>query len=202
MANSPGAVVHWAARYDLLLALLTLGRERHFRRRLIQLGKIQSGESVLDIGCGTGTLAIEAKRTVGSARVFGIDASPEMIARARRKAAKARLDVAFDVALAQALPFGYAQFDVVLSSVMMHHLRKADRPAAVREAKRVLKPGGRLLIVDFGGTPGQHKGLLARIHGHGGIDASRLIALATEAGLNVLESGPVGTWDLQYVLAS
>jgi ubiquinone/menaquinone biosynthesis C-methylase UbiE len=202
MANSPGAVIHWAARYDLLMTVITLGRERRFRRRLLELGRVQPGESVLDVGCGTGSLAIEAKRAVGAARVFGIDASPAMIARARTKAAKARLEVSFDVALAQALPFGYSQFDVVLSSVMMHHLPKADRPGVMREAKRVLKPGGRLLVVDFGRSSSGQKGLLGRIHGHGGVDASRLVAFATEAGLNVLESGPVGTWDLQYVLAN
>jgi ubiquinone/menaquinone biosynthesis C-methylase UbiE len=202
MGSSPGAVIHWAARYDMLIALITLGGERRFRRRLLQLGKVKGGETVLDVGCGTGSLAIEAKRAVGAGNVFGIDASPEMIERARKKATKAGLSIRFDVALAQALPFGYSQFDVVLSSVMMHHLPKAGRPEAMREMKRVLKPGGRALLVDFGRSSSGQKGLLGRIHGHGGVDASRLIALATEAGLNVLESGPVGTWDLQYVLAA
>ena len=86
-----GLVMHSTARYyDLLTWLLTLGRERAFRDRLVDLARLAPGESVLDAGCGTGTLAIAAKRRVGpSGAVHGIDASPEMIARARRKAAKA-----------------------------------------------------------------------------------------------------------------
>ena len=198
--NATGLVVHWAARYDLLVTLLTLGRERRFREQLLQLAHLAPGESVLDIGCGTGTLAIAAKRRVGaSGAVHGIDASPEMIARARHKSKRAGLDVAFEIALAQSLPFPDARFDVVLSTVMLHHLRRAAREEAVREARRVLKPGGRLLAVDFVKSSG--KGLLAHFHRHGRVDPRDLIALVTGAGLNVIDSGPVGRWDLQFVLA-
>jgi ubiquinone/menaquinone biosynthesis C-methylase UbiE len=202
MGNSPGAVIHWAGRYDLLMTLVTLGGEGRFRRRLLALGRVQPGESVLDVGCGTGTLAIAAKRLVGNGNVHGIDASPEMIALARRKAAKAGVDVAFELAIAQELPFADARFDVVLSAVMMHHLPKAGRADAMREARRVLKPGGRIVAVDFGRSSRGKKGLLGRIHGHGGVDARNLIALATAAGFTVLDSGPTGTWDLQFVLAN
>lgn len=198
--DTTGHVVHWAARYDLLVTLLTLGRERRFRERLLQPARLAPGESVLDIGCGTGTLAIAAKRRVGaSGAVDGIDASPEMIARARRKSARAGLDVVFAVAPAQSLPFSDARFDVVLSTVMLHHLRRAAREDAVHEARRVLKPGGRFLAVDFVKSSG--KGLLAHFHRHGRVDPRDLIALVTGAGLNVIDSGPVGRWDLQFVLA-
>ncbi|MGH2899586.1 MAG: class I SAM-dependent methyltransferase, partial [Solirubrobacteraceae bacterium] len=148
MPNAVGAVVHWAARYDLLLTVLTLGRERRFRERLVRLARLSPNESVLDIGCGTGSLAMAARRAVGStATVAGIDASPEMIARAHRKATRAKLTIAYEVALAQSLPFLDETFDVVLSSVMLHHLPKAARADAMREARRVLKAGGRLLAV-------------------------------------------------------
>jgi ubiquinone/menaquinone biosynthesis C-methylase UbiE len=198
--SSSGLVVHWAARYDLLVTLLTLGRERRFRERLLDLARLEAGESVLDIGCGTGTLAIAARRRVGpSAIVHGIDASPEMIARARRKATRAGADVVLEVAPAQALPFADARFDVVLSTVMLHHLRRNAREQAVREARRVLRPGGRLLAVDFVKSSG--KGLLAHFHRHGRVDPRDLIALVSEAGLSVVESGPVGQWDLQFVLS-
>jgi ubiquinone/menaquinone biosynthesis C-methylase UbiE len=193
-------VVHWAVRYDLLVTLLTLGRERRFRERLLEPARLESGESVLDIGCGTGTLAIAAKRRVEpSGVVRGIDASPEMIARAQRKADKAGADIAFEIAPAQLLPFPDAQFDVVLSTVMLHHLSRSGREQAVREARRVLKPGGRLLAVDFVRSSG--KGLLAHFHRHGRVNPRDLIALVTEAGLSVVDSGPSGPWDLQFVLA-
>lgn len=197
--SSTGLVVHWAARYDLLITLLTLGRERRFRQRLLELAHVEAGESVLDIGCGTGTLAIAAKRVVGdSGVVHGVDASPEMIARARRKARRSGMDVVFEMAKAQSLPFPDARFDLVLSTVMLHHLPRAGRSQAVRDARRVLKPGGRLLAVDFVRRSG--KGLLAHFHRHGRVDPRDLIALVTEAGLKVVESGPVGRWDLQFVL--
>src|SRR5918996_529929 len=92
-----------------------------FRERLISLAELQSGKSVLDIGCGTGTLAIAATRHVGpTGTVHGIDASPQMIARATRKAAKAGAPAVFQVAAAEELPFPETTFDVVLSTLMLH----------------------------------------------------------------------------------
>ena len=89
--HTNGLVIHWAARYDLLAWLLTGGRERAFRERLIELAGLAPGESVLDIGCGTGTLAIAATRHAGpTGAVYGIDASPQMIARATRKGRRER----------------------------------------------------------------------------------------------------------------
>jgi ubiquinone/menaquinone biosynthesis C-methylase UbiE len=200
-STSPPGVIHWATRYDILVAVMTLGRERRFRERLLEPAHLAPGESVLDIGCGTGTLAIAAKRQVGaSAVVAGIDPSAEMIARAKRKALRARMDIAFEIASAQSLPFSDARFDVVTSTVMLHHLRRTARVEAIVEARRVLKPGGRLLIVDFVRRSG--KGLHAHFHRHGRVDPHDLIALATEGGLTVVESGPVGQWDLQFVLGT
>lgn len=81
---------HWAFGYDLLLRVIWLGREGAFRKKMVDLAGLKPGESVLDVGCGTGTLAITAKQRVGpKGRVCGIDASPEIIKRARKKATKA-----------------------------------------------------------------------------------------------------------------
>src|SRR6516225_1328330 len=89
-------LIHWARSYDLLVWVLTLGRDRAFREKTLDLAQVALGESVLDIGCGTGTLAIAAKRRVGSsASVTGVDASSPMIARARRKARSVGADVTF-----------------------------------------------------------------------------------------------------------
>lgn len=197
-----GLVIHWAGRYDLLVWLVTLGRERRFRERLLAPARLQPGESVLDVACGTGSLALAAKRRVGpSGSVTGVDASPAMIARARWKATRAGLDAQFGEAFAQALPFGPARFDVVLGTLMLHHLPRAERPVAVAEMRRVLRPGGRLLIVDFGSRDREH-GLIARLHRHGYVPSRDIADTVQGAGLEVTESGPLGVWNLHFVLGT
>jgi ubiquinone/menaquinone biosynthesis C-methylase UbiE len=200
--GTTGLVLHWAARYDLLVWLVTLGRERRLRERLLQPARLQPGESVLDVGCGTGTLAIAAKRCVGpTGSVYGVDASPAMIARASKKAKKAGADVTFENGLAESLPFPDGGFDVVLSTVMLHHLPRKARQQGVREMRRVLKPGGRLLAVDFAGASRNGHGPLAHFHRHGHVEPRALLELVSEAGLHVVETGALGIWDLQFVLA-
>ena len=201
--QTKGATIRWARGYDLLVSALMLGFEGRFREKQLTLAKLQPGERVLDVGCGTGTLAIAAKRHVGpNGAVTGVDPAAEMIERAVKKASARSADVAFRTAAAEELPFANGTFDVVLSSLMLHHLPKETRRAGVQEMRRVLKPGGRLLAIDFGRGAATKKGLFARIHGHGGVDTSALIALVTEAGFDVAESGWAGKWDLQYVLAT
>lgn len=203
MPGTTGSVLHRAARYDLLVWLLTLGRERVFREKVVRLARLEPGESVLDVGCGTGTLAIAAKRRVGlNGMVYGIDASPQMIARARKKATKAGVDVVFKNALAEVLPFPDAQLDAVMASMMLHHLPTEARRQCVREVRRVLKPGGRLLAVDFGGSRRERRSLIAHFHSHVQFDLSEVIPLLGEAGLSSVQSGAVGFGDLQFVIAA
>ncbi len=199
--RTTGHVLHWPAPYDLLIWLVTLGRERRFRERLLQPAQLKPGESVLDVGCGSGSLAIAAKAHVGLAgSVHGVDASDAMIARARRKAGKARADATFESALAQSLPFPDARFDVVLSTVMLHHLPRKIRQESVREMRRVLKPVGRLLVVEFGGPAPHGRGPIAHLHRHGSIKPRELADLVSDAGLEIVEKGSLGIWDLQFVL--
>jgi ubiquinone/menaquinone biosynthesis C-methylase UbiE len=201
--STTGRVLHLAALYDLLLCLVTLGRERGLREKVLRLAHLEPGQSVLDVGCGTGTLAIAAKRHVGpTGRVHGIDASPEMISRAGKKARKAGVEIDFKNALAEALPFADAQFDAVLSTVMLHHLPRKVRQQCAHEIRRVLKPGGRVLAVDFGGTAQERKTLFGRIHRHGYVKLPDIIAVLSEAGLKSVERGAVGISDLQFVLAA
>jgi ubiquinone/menaquinone biosynthesis C-methylase UbiE len=201
--NTTGRVLHGAFRYDLLVWLVSLGREPDFREKTLDLARLKPGESVLDVGCGTGTLAIAAKRRVGTkGNAHGIDASPEMIARAAKKARKAGVDVLFKNGLAEDLPFPDSQFDAVLATLMLHHLPRKPREQCVTEIRRVLKPGARALAVDFAGGTKQRTWLPKHFHGrHGRIAPQDLIALFTEAGLRLIENGPLGLGDMHYVLA-
>lgn len=200
-----GLVMRSHARwYDALVWALTLGRERAFRERILALASLRPGEAVLDVGCGTGTLAVAARRQVGPAgTVCGIDASPEMIARAKAKALGAFASIDFRLAAVEALPYPDAHFDVVLSTLMLHHLPRAAREQGVREMRRVLKPGGRVLAVDFGrGSAQEKRGLIAHFHRHGGVALRDIVALLEGAGLRVTDSGAVGTNGLQFALAT
>jgi SAM-dependent methyltransferase len=198
-----GRVLHWAGLYDLVVWLFLRGRERAFRQRTLDLARVGPGESVLDVGCGTGTLALAARARVGpGCAVWGVDPSPQMIRRARHKARRAGLEVEFREATIEALPFPDAQFDLVLSTLMLHHLPRSLRAPGVREMRRVLKPGGRVFIMDFGAGVAEPRGLIARLHRHGGVDRAEITGLLRDAGLEPGEGGPLGTRDLHFVMGS
>lgn len=195
-----GIMLHSAALYDALAWFLTFGREQAFRERMLSFAKLKPGEAVLDIGCGTGTVALLAKKKVGpEGRVDGIDASDEMIARATAKARRAKLHVEFSTATAQELPFEDREFDVVLSTLMFHHLPKNGREEFGREVLRVLKPGGRVLIVDFAKPPRQKSPF--RFHRHGHVDLERAAVDLRQRGFNIVDRGDVGTKELWYLIA-
>ena len=201
--RTTGIVLHSPVLYDLTVWFAFLGKERAFRDRVLELARVKSTESVLDVGCGTGTLAIAAKLRLGpDSTVYVVDASPEMLLRAEQKARKAGSDVHFRNGLAEALPFSDGQFDVVLSTVMLHHLPGKARLQCANEMRRVLKPTGRVLAVDFEGFSDQKRTLISHFHRpHGHVRVEDIVALLTQAGLSAVESGPVGIRDLQFVLA-
>jgi ubiquinone/menaquinone biosynthesis C-methylase UbiE len=202
--RTSGIVLHSPFLYDLTVRLAFLGKERAFRDKLLQLARLRKGESVLDVGCGTGTLAIAAKLVAGpDGAVYGVDASPEMLVKAQQKARKASAQVLFRSGLAEALPFPDATFNVVLSTVMLHHLPQKARLQCATEIRRVLKPDGRVLVVDFEGFSEQKRTILSHFHRpHGHVRAQDIVALLGGAGLKTIESGPVGIRDLQFVLAT
>ncbi len=203
-AGTAGIVLHSSAGYDLLLWLLTRGREAAFREKMLRPARLQPGETVLDIGCGTGTLTIAAKRQVGPTGVVcGVDASPEMIARAEKKARRLGVDVSFKKAFAQSLPFPATHFDVVLTTVMLHHLPNKARREMGKEIRRIVKPGGRALAVDFTRTRPSGKGIFDRLHRrHGDIDSEEMVDVLRSAGMRIAESGAVGMRDLYFVVAT
>lgn len=194
-------------RYDLMLWIASRGRERVFRERQVDLARIGPGEAVLDVGCGTGSLAIAAARRVrGSGVVHGVDPSAELVARARKKARRAGVDVTFAVAAGEELPLPDASFDVVLSTLVFHHLSHDTLRATVAEIRRVLKPGGRMLAVDFGGPQDDRRTMHGPRGTHVSFDLEGIASRLPQLGLEELESGPVESGmkrleNLRYVLA-
>ena len=149
--QTTGNVIHWADRYDWVVQILALGQAGRLRRKTIEFARVAPGERVLDVGCGTGALTLVAKEHAGSTgQVCGLDPSPEMIEVASHKAARKQAAVDFRVGVIEQMPYPEGLFDVVLSSLMMHHLPADLKPLALAEIRRVLRqPNGRLVIVDF-----------------------------------------------------
>ena len=120
------------------------------KQRLIAQARIATGQRVLDLGAGTGTLTTMIKQACWDADVVGLDGDPKVLVIALDKATVAGVAIRFDQGLATALPYDNGAFDRVLSSLVLHHLTTADKGRALREAWRVLRPGGELHVLDFG----------------------------------------------------
>jgi ubiquinone/menaquinone biosynthesis C-methylase UbiE len=149
-ARTEGRFVQWASFYDGLINLMTFGQIRRLRQMTIDQAGLRPGEVVLDVGCGTGAVTIPAKERVGNNGIaVGIDPDPAMISMARRKAKRKDLEIDFRVGVIESLPFPDETFDVVTSSLMMHHLPEHLRSKGLAETFRVLKPGGRILIAEM-----------------------------------------------------
>jgi len=148
-AQTEGTLIRWAPYYDLAVNLTTVGHAPRLRKLTVDNALINPGDSVLDVGCGTGEVSLLAKTRAKDGKVYGIDPAPEMIDVARKKAARKKLDVDFRVGVIESLPFPDSSLDVVTSSLMMHHLPEDLKVRGLAETYRVLKPGGRLLIADF-----------------------------------------------------
>ena len=186
-----GRTIRWADHYDTLVRLLTMGREGNLRAETIRQAQIASGATVLDVGCGTGTLTLLAKAQAGAqGKVYGIDPAPEMIAVARQKAAQQKSDVDFQVGVIEALPFEDDTFDVVLSSLMFHHLPSGLKQQGLREIYRVLKPGGHLLIADMKRPQGLLQHIRMGIFVHAGMTdgVDELAPLMQAAGYTAIQT--------------
>lgn len=147
--------------YDPLVAL-TL-RETKLKGRLIEQAQIATGHDVLDVGCGTGTLAILVKTRVPGARVVGLDGDQKVLAIARKKIERAGAQIELHEGLANDAPvFAPASFDRILTSLVLHHLTTEQRRSALAAMRRWLKPGGELHVLDFGPQDHWFFGLLAR----------------------------------------
>lgn len=145
----PALGYHWlTGLYDPVVALTT--RERAFKSGLLRQLAPVAGQQILDLGCGSGTLALMLAASTPDLRITGVDGDPAMLAQARRKAAQAGVALQFDEALAQQLPYADARFDTAASSLFFHHLDRDTKVAAMREVWRVLRPGGCFHVADWG----------------------------------------------------
>lgn len=141
-----------ALRFDWLTGLFDpvsklTTREGAFKRRVLERAALVEGQRVLDLACGTGTLALAAARSAPALRVTGVDGDPAILERARAKAGR---EVTFDQGLSTELPYEDESFDVVLSTLFFHHLAEQAKLRSAEEVRRVLRPAGRVVIGDVG----------------------------------------------------
>ena len=181
----PAAGVDWLLPlYDPLNRLLGTHR---YRERLLDAAALRPGDRVLDLGCGTGALSLQARAREPRAEVTGLDPDPKALARARAKAARAGAEITWQQGFGDALPFEDARFDRVISSLVFHHLTHEVRRATLAEIARALAPGGTVHVLDFGPPSGAlDRLLLSLFHRDDRLEdnlAGRIPALMTEAGL-------------------
>lgn len=147
--QTKGQVIHTPVLYEFIVWAITRGKEKAFRKFIAELAEIKSGESVLDVGCGTGTMALIAKEYVGkTGRVSGIEPSLELVAYAQRKAVQRKASIEVSAGVIERLDYPSQSFDVVLCLIVMHHMPDETKVQGIKEMARVLKSGGRLVVVD------------------------------------------------------
>ena len=193
-----GMVIHWAGPYDALTNLIL----KPSQKSIGDLAQIKSDDRVLDVGCGSGRLTMAAQGWAGAeGEAVGVDPSPEMIQVARKNAARARLKATFEVGVVESLPFPDASFDVVLNRLMLHHLPGDLKQRGLAEMRRVLKPGGICLVVDF--EPPKSGLLRMIVENHmtptAHVDVREYVPLLEQAGFTDIQSGPTSSKLLSYV---
>jgi demethylmenaquinone methyltransferase/2-methoxy-6-polyprenyl-1,4-benzoquinol methylase len=161
-------------RYDLMNRLMTLGRDRAWRRATVEAVAPRTDRRALDLGCGTGDLALELVRA-GVATTVGLDPVPGMLEAARRKLPAEGARIAWVEGDALRLPFADGSFDCVVSAFVMRNV--ADLPRALAEQHRVLQPGGRIGILELTPLTFPVVAQLFRLYFHGLVPLlGRLIA--------------------------
>jgi demethylmenaquinone methyltransferase/2-methoxy-6-polyprenyl-1,4-benzoquinol methylase len=150
-----------APRYDLLNRVLSFGRDASWRHRAVALAKLGAGERALDVGAGTGDLALALARAGPSGRVVAIDLAPQMLLRARLRA---DASLGYVVASAEALPFADGLFSCVVAGFAVRNF--GDLPRALGDMRRVLRPGGRAVVLELSLPPSPAPRALHRFYLH------------------------------------
>ena len=186
-AETSGIVIHRSRLYDLVGGRFI----RTTDAEILSRAGVTPGDHLLDVGTGPGYLARAASKLVAPGGIaIGIDASPEMIDRARMRAERAHSEAEYRVATAESLPFDDDAFDIVVSRLVLHHLPGDVKGQALAEIARVLRPGGRLLIVDLASptAKGAHH-LAAHLMGTHPETGAVLEELIAKAGFTQLTHG-------------
>jgi ubiquinone/menaquinone biosynthesis C-methylase UbiE len=191
-----GGVMLRSRGYDLVGTLLFGGRRRRAYRELVVRSGARPGDRVLDVGCGTGYLtALLAEAVAPNGTAVGVDPSEAMVSQASesRSGAGARYLVGF----AESLALEDGSFDVVTSSLALHHIDEDQRHAAAAEMARVLRPGGRVLVADFRPPSGRlGQWFVRNVVGLGMASnpVDTIAPLLAGAGLTGLSSGDAKPW--------
>lgn len=179
--NHGEAAPFWVRNYDRLALVVSLGRTTRLHNATLDLAGFKAGQSLLDVGCGTGELLrIAADRSAGAGELFGLDVEPAMISQAQAKASKMSTNVTFTEGSIDALPHPERTFDVVVSSLMFHHLSASEQAAGLTQIRRVLKPGGTLLVADI--NP-DRRSIVSSLPGHGARDDREAVQAVTQRQL-------------------
>ncbi|MDP4164320.1 MAG: class I SAM-dependent methyltransferase [Bacillota bacterium] len=148
MHYHPALKYHWLTRfYDPFMGWVV--HEKKFKKPLVNQANLMINQRILDLGCGTGTLTRMVKQAQPDAEVIGLDADPEILTIARKKAKRKNLSMTFQQGMSFELPYSDHSFDHVFSSLFFHHLTHEMKHKTLQEVFRILRPGGEIHVIDF-----------------------------------------------------
>jgi ubiquinone/menaquinone biosynthesis C-methylase UbiE len=194
--------------YDSVVNVIGWGT--NFQKRLVRLSRLESNDSLVDIGAGTGTFCICAKKFRRASKIVGIDPDRHILDIAKQKTVKENLKIEYINTTAQDLPFKNNSLDIVVSSLAFHHMSTADKKRACKEIYRVLKHDGHFLLADFGPSKNIFVKLLISFGGMLGFENKDyakdnlkgfLPMYMEEAGFNVKDQAPMKN-GVQFLLGT